>query len=169
MAETNYQEYFQPEIDQLDAQYEKNEKLYDEVHGCLEQNIEKLNGKAMFGASSPHRDIADLGKVLNEIRGNQVSTIKEKSNIKKTIKDFEFKRDNMKQGEKNNVDAQNLMKEMISSIQANHTDLIKTSHQDQTKTTKGVDQLSKLDPDDLGLNENDLKMIEQFKRTNGQR
>lgn len=162
-TETNYQEYFQPEIEQLDQQYKKNEKLYDEVHGCLEHNIEKLGGKTMFGSGSPHRDIADLGKVLNEIRGNQVATIKEKSNIKKTIKEFEFKRDNMKQGEKNNVDAQNLMKELVSSIQSKNNDLIKiTTH--EAANMNGAEKLQKLDPAALGINENDLKMIDQFKR-----
>ena len=163
--ETNYQEYFQPEIDQLDAQYDKNEQLYDEVHGCLEQNIERIQGKTMFGAGSPQRDVADLGKVLNEIRGNQVATIKEKSNIKKTIKEFEFKRDNMKLGEKNNLDAQVLMKEMISSIQTNHVDLIKPKNS-SSSLNKGSEKLQNLKPEDLGLNANDFKMIEQFKRNN---
>ena len=162
--ETDYQAYFQPEINQLDQQYDKNEKLYDEVHGCLEQNIERRGGKTMFGSGSPHRDIADLGKVLNEIRGNQVATIKEKSNIKKTIKEFEFKRENMKQGEKNNVDAQNLMKELVSSIQSKNSDLVKIqSH--EASNLSGIEELKNLDPVKLGINENDLKMIDQFKRS----
>jgi hypothetical protein len=165
--ETNYQQYFQPEIDALENQYQKNEQLYNEVHGCLESNIDKLqNSKQMFGASTPHRDIADLGKVLNEIRGNQVATIKEKSNIKKTIKEFEFKRDNMKLGEKNNVDAQNLMKDLVSSIQARNPEIIKTTNSERS-STKGLDKLQELEPSQLGLNSNDFKMIEQFKRANG--
>jgi hypothetical protein len=161
--ETNYQEYFQPEIDALEKQFNKNEELYNEVHGCLEINIDKINsGKQMFGASTPHRDIADLGKVLNEIRSNQVATIKEKSNIKKTIKEFEFKRDNMKQGEKNNVDAQILMKELVSSIQSKNTDIIKPS----SNNMNGAEKLQNLDPVELGINENDFKMIDQFKKRN---
>jgi prolyl-tRNA synthetase len=163
-TETNYQEYFQPEIDALENQFNKNEKLYNEVHSCLEINIDKINsGKQMFGASTPHRDIADLGKVLNEIRSNQVATIKEKSNIKKTIKEFEFKRDNMKQGEKNNVDAQTLMKELVSSIQTKNMDILKPN---PTNSMSGADKLKNLDPAQLGINENDFKMIDQFKKRN---
>ena len=162
----NYEEYFQPEINMLDQQYNQNEKLYDEVHSSLETNLERMNGKSMFGASSPHRDIAELGKVLNDIRGNQVSTIKEKAGIKKTIKELELRASSMKQSDKSNMDAQNILKDLVSSIQTKNTNLVTASTTEKTNN-KGIDKLKNLNPDDLGINVNDLKMIDQFKKNNG--
>lgn len=163
---STYEEYFQPEINMLDDQYNKNEKLYDEVHSSLEINLDKMNGKSMFGASSPHRDVAELGKVLNDIRGNQVSTIKEKAGIKKTIKELELKASSIKQNDKSNMDAQNILKDLVSSIQSKNSNLI-TPTSNEKSNTKGLDKLKNLNPDQLGINSNDLKMIDQFKKNSG--
>jgi len=163
---STYEEYFQPEINMLDDQYNKNEKLYNEVHSSLEVNLDKMNGKAMFGASSPHRDVAELGKVLNDIRGNQVSTIKEKAGIKKTIKELELKANSIKQNDKTNMDAQNILKDLVSTIQSKNSNLI-TPTNNEKSNTKGLDKLNNLNPDQLGINSNDLKMIDQFKKNSG--
>ena len=98
---SDIEEYFSEEIELFNDQFNENEKLYEEVHRGMEKNLERLDGKAMFGSSSPYRDIAELGKVLNDVRSNQVSIIKERANVKKTVKDLEFKRENMKKDEKN--------------------------------------------------------------------
>ena len=165
MSETNYEKYFEPELTQLDTQYNKNEELYQEVHKSLEKNLDRMEGKAIFGTTSPHRDVAELGKVLNDIRGNQVSTIREKSNIKKNIKDLELRRENMKQGNKDNQDAQLLMKELISNIQAKNPEISRATEKEKTNLA-GREFLDKLNPNDIGVNENDLKMIRKFKQGN---
>ena len=168
MATNEYQEYFQPELDLLDDQYNKNEQLYDEVHGSLERNLERMDGKTMFGTTSPHRDIAELGKVLNDIRGNQVSTIKERSSIKKTIKELELKRDNMKQNSDNAQANEIMMKQMLSTIMTKNPEVTKATVSEKVNN-KGKEELANIDPNTLGLNNNDLAMIDRFKKNLGKR
>jgi len=163
---SDIEEYFGEEIDLLNEQFEENEKLYNEVHRGMEKNLERLDGKAMFGSSSPYRDIAELGKVLNDVRGNQVQIIKERTNVKKTVKDLEFKRENMKKDEKNNSNAELLMKDLISELTRQKPD-ITTSTVAERNSNKGMDKLDKLNPDELGLNENDYRMIDKFKNSGG--
>ena len=163
---TNYQEYFKPELDALDNQYDKNEQLYDEVHKSLERKLDTLDGKAMFGAGSPHRDVAELGKVLNDIRGNQVATIKERTNVKKTIKDFELRERNFNTSTNETEALQEVMKNVITSLQYNNPQVsIPTSK--EKANNDGIEKLKDLDPIALGLNENDMKMIDRFKKSNG--
>lgn len=168
MADNNYQEYFQPELDLLDDQYKKNEDLYKEVHSSLEKNLERMEGKTMFNSSSPHRDIAELGKVLNDIRGNQVSTIKERSGIKKTIKELELKRDNMKQNSDNAQNTEVMMKQMLATIMVKNPELSKATEKEKGDK-RGHEELANLDPNTLGLNNNDLAMIDRFKKNLGKK
>ena len=163
---TNYQEYFKPELDALDNQYNKNEELYGEVHKSLERKLDSLDNKAMFGAGSPHRDVAELGKVLNDIRGNQVATIKERTNVKKTIKDFELRERNLTTNTSETEALQEVMKSVITSLQYNNPQSQVPSYSEK-RNMDGIEHLKKLDPETLGLNENDLKMIDRFKKSNG--
>lgn len=159
---TNYQEYFAPEMEMLDNQYQKNEELYNEVHRSLDKNLAKMEDKGMFGSSSPHRDVAELGKVLNDIRGNQVSTIKERINIKKISKDLEIKERSQKTADAGNENMQVMLKDLIANVQANNAELVRPNYQERTNTT-GREELEKLKPEDLGINENDFAMINRFK------
>lgn len=158
----DYEAYFNPELELLNNQFEENEKLYKEVHKGMEANLERMEQKSMFGSSSPYRDVAELGKVLNDIRSNQVQVIKERTNVKKTIKDLEMRRENSVKGDKNNIDAQGLMRDFLTEIQRQKPDYNKPQVHEITNTT-GIEQLSNLDPAKLGINENDLKMIDRFK------
>lgn len=162
---TDYQEYFKPELDALDNQYNKNEKLYDEVHKSLEKKLDTIDGKSMFGSGSPHRDVAELGKVLNDIRGNQVQTIRERSNVKKTIKDFELRERNFNTATNETEALQEVMKEVITNLQYSNPKAIAPSINEK-KNNEGIEKLKDLDPATLGLNENDLKMIDRFKKAN---
>lgn len=165
MANSEYEEYFKPELEALDDQYTKNESLYNDVYKGMEKNLGRLDARTMLGGgSSPYRDISELGKVLNDIRGNQVSTIKEKTTIKKTIKELELRRENMTKTDNNNVDAQSLMKELITSIQSKTPEFSNVTVKEKTDY-KGLDKLNNLDPEEIGINENDLRMIDKFNNT----
>lgn len=163
---TNYEEYFKPELDALDNQYNKNEELYSEVHKSLEKKLDTIDGKAMFGAGSPHKDVAELGKVLNEIRGNQVATIKERTNVKKTIKDFELRERNINTTVSESDALQEVMKDVITSLQYNNPQVSVPTNKEKANNS-GIEHLKDLDPKTLGLNENDMKMIDRFKKSNG--
>ena len=163
---TNYEEYFQPELDALDNQYNKNEELYTEVHKSLERKLDTIDGKAMFGAGSPHKDVAELGKVLNDIRGNQVATIKERTNVKKTIKDFELRERNINTTVSESDALQEVMKDVITSLQYNNPQVSVPTNKEKANNS-GIEHLKNLDPATLGLNENDMKMIDRFKKSNG--
>lgn len=165
---SDIEEYFGEEIDLLNDQFNENEKLYEEVHRGMDKNLERLDNKTMFGSSSPYRDIAELGKVLNDVRSNQVQIIKERTNVKKTVKDLEFKRESLKKDEKNNSNAEMLMKDLISELTRQKPD-IATATVAEKNDKKGLEQLAKLNPESLGLNENDFKMIDTFKNTGGVR
>ncbi len=163
---SDMEEYFGDEIDLLNDQFNENEKLYEEVHRGMEKNIERLDNKAMFGSSSPYRDIAELGKVLNDVRSNQVQIIKERTNVKKTIKDLELRRENMKKDEKNSANAEILMKDLITEITRQRPEITKPTISEKNNN-KGIEKLNNLNPDQLGLNENDFRMIEKFKNVGG--
>ena len=163
---SDIEEYFSEEIELFNDQFNENEKLYEEVHRGMEKNLERLDGKAMFGSSSPYRDIAELGKVLNDVRSNQVSIIKERANVKKTVKDLEFKRENMKKDEKNSTNAELLMKDLISELTRQQPDIAKSTVAERNNN-KGIEKLENLNPEELGLNENDYRMIDKFKNAGG--
>lgn len=163
---SDIEEYFGEEIELLNEQFDENKKLYEEVHKGMDKNLKRLEGNSMFGSSSPYRDIAELGKVLNDVRSNQVQIIKERTNVKKTIKDLEFKRENIKKDEKNNATAELLMKDLISEITRQKPEIIKPTVSEKNNN-KGIEKLDKLDPEYLGLNENDFKMIDKFKNSGG--
>lgn len=162
----DYEAYFGPELELLENQFQENEKLYNEVHKGMEMNLERMDQKSMFGGSSPYRDVAELGKVLNDIRSNQVQVIKERTNVKKTIKDLELRKENSQKGDKNNMDAQGLMRDFLSEIQRQKPDYNKPQAHEITNQ-KGIENLQTLDPAKLGINENDLKMIDRFKNNGG--
>jgi hypothetical protein len=161
---SDIEEYFGEEIDLLNDQFNENEKLYEEVHKGMDRNLERLDNKAMFGSSSPYRDIAELGKVLNDVRSNQVQIIKERTNEKKTVKDLELRRENMKKDEKNSTNAELLMKDLISELTRQKPEITKSTVAERNNN-KGMEKLNNLNPDELGLNENDFRMIEKFKTT----
>lgn len=158
----DYESYFNPELELLNDQFNQNEQLYNEVHKGMELNLERMGQKSMYGGSSPYRDVAELGKVLNDIRSNQVQVIKERTNIKKTIKDLEMRRDNSNKGDKNNMDAQGLMRDFLTELQRQKPDYNKPQVHEITNNS-GIEKLADLDPVKLGVNENDLKMIDRFK------
>ena len=162
MSESQYSEYFKPELDAMDVQATDNDKLYKEVHKALEKNLERIDGKAMFGSSSPYKDIAQLGDTLNDIRGNQVTIIKEKANIKKNIIDLDIRKENSKsQSTDANVN-QVLMRDILSNLRQQVPNLNKPTHQEMVDN-RGKETLKNLDPDKLGINANDLQMIDRFK------
>ncbi len=157
--------YFGEELELFNAQFNENENLYQEVHKGMEKNLERLDNKTMFGSTSPYRDIAELGKVLNDVRSNQVQIIKERANVKKTIKDLELKRENIKKDETNSANAELLMKDLISELTRQKPEITKTTVAE--RTNKGIEKLQNLNPEELGLNANDFKMIEKFKNAGG--
>jgi hypothetical protein len=161
-----YEEYFKPELDSLNQQSQENDKLYKEVHSSMSKNLDRLNSKQMYGTSSPHRDIAEVGKVLNDIRGNQVQIIKEKANIKKTIIDLDIRKENSKASVKDSNTNEALMQDILREIRHGIPNISKPTHS-EVSSTKGKDELAKIDPKSLGLNENDLSMIKKFKNNSG--
>ena len=160
--ESRYSEYFQPEIDAMDKQASENDKLYNEVHKAIEKNLGRLDGKMMMGASSPYRDIAMLGDTLNDIRANQVSIIKEKANIKKTIIDLDIRKENSKSQSNDAETNQLLMRDILTRIQKEIPNITKPTNTEMSDN-RGIEQLKNLDPKKLGLNSNDFSMIEKFK------
>ena len=161
LEDSRYVEYFQPELNAMDEQSKKNNELYDEVHKAMEKNIERLDGKAMFGSSSPHKDIAAIGEVLNSIRSNQVSIIKEKANIKKTIIDLDIRKENAKSQTSNAEVNQTLMQDLLNEFNRKLPNANRPSTT-ELKDNRGREKLGEIDPDTLCLNENDFKMIDRF-------
>lgn len=168
IKDMDFQEYFEPEINELESQSKKNEELYDEVHQSLEKNLERLNAKTMYGAGTPHKDISALGDTLNSIRSNQVQIIKEKSNVKKTIIDLELKRSNQKIEAQASNTNETLMRELLMEFNHKVPNFNEVSPSEKSNT-KGAEELANLDPKQLGINENDLKMIDKFAETGGKR
>lgn len=160
----DYGEYFDPELQELNIQSSKNDILYDEVHKSMEKCLDKLEAKTMYGAGGmPHKDVASLGTVLNDIRSNQVQIIKEKSGIKKTIAELTLKRNSQKTDEKNASTSESLMREVLMEINRKNPQMTKAT-QSELSNKNGIDKLNDLDPKQLGINENDLKMINKFSK-----
>ena len=168
MIESKYYQEFEPEMAALDKQSQENEKLYDEVHKAMEKCVERLDGKQMFGTTSPTKDIAQLGEVLNDIRSNQVQTIKEKANIKKTIFDLDIRKENSRAQSQDANTNQMLMRDILSKIQKEAPTLSKPTAAEMADNS-GRDGLKNLDPRELGVNENDMKMISRFVQNKGKR
>lgn len=168
MIDSKYYNEFQPELEALDKQTTENDKLYGEVHKAMESCLGRLEGKQMFGSSSPTKDIAQLGEVLNGVRKSQIDIIKEKGNIKKTIFDLDIRKDNSKSQSQDANTNQMLMRDILTRIQKEAPNVTKPTA-DELSNTTGRDALKHLNPDELGINENDYKMINVFKTNKGKR
>lgn len=164
-VKSNYQEKFDPILTALDEQATLNSELYDEVHKSLEKDLKRLDGDRMIGSSSPSKSIAETGKVLSEIRGNQVNIIKEKSNVIKTIADLEIRERNSNSQATDAGTNQFLMQNILNEISKKVGDISKPTIS-EIQDNRGKEALDKLDPKTLGLNDNDFAMIDKFKNTN---
>lgn len=165
-VESKYKEQFDPIISELDEQAKLNTELYNEVHKSLEKDLRRLDGERMIGSTSPSKSIAETGKVLSEIRGNQVNIIKEKSNVIKTIADLDIRERNSKSQATDAGTNQFLMQNLLNEISKKVGDISKPSVS-EIRDNRGKDALDKLDPDALGLNDNDFAMIDKFKHSSG--
>ena len=165
-VKSNYEEKFEPIINALDEQANLNNELYNEVHKSLEKDLNRLNGERMIGSSSPSKSIAETGKVLSEIRGNQVNIIKEKANIIKTVADLEIRERNSNNQATDTETNQFLMHNILNEISKKIGNVSKPSIS-EIQDNRGKEELDKLNPDVLGLNDNDFAMIDRFKNTNG--
>ena len=166
MAVKSYEEQFAPIITELDEQAKLNTELYNEVHKSLEKDLNRLNGERMIGSTSPSKSIAETGKVLSEIRGTQVNIIKEKSNVIKTIADLQIRERNSKSQETDAGTNQFLMQNLLNEISRKIGDVSKPSIS-EIRDTRGKEALDKLDPEALGMNDNDFAMIDKFKQASG--
>ena len=166
MAVKSYEEQFAPIITELDEQAKLNTELYNEVHKSLEKDLNRLNGERMIGSTSPSKSIAETGKVLSEIRGTQVNIIKEKSNVIKTIADLQIRERNSKSQETDAGTNQFLMQNLLNEISRKVGDVSKPSIS-EIRDNRGKEALDKLDPEVLGMNDNDFAMIDKFKQTSG--
>ena len=110
--------------------------------------------------------IAETGKVLSEIRGTQVNIIKEKSNVLKTIADLEIRERNSKSQETDAGTNQFLMQNLLNEISRKVGDVSKPS-MSEIRDNRGKEALDKLDPEALGMNDNDFAMIDKFKQASG--
>lgn len=160
IGELKYQEIFQDELNELNNQAAEVDNLYDETHKALEKNINRMTDKSMFGTTSPYRDISELSKSLTSIKQTRVSISHEKINLKKTIVELGLK------DKQSNTDSQNantselLMRDILTQISRKH-EINKPAPEEINN--KGIDNLDSLDPKQLGLNDNDERMIERFK------
>lgn len=160
IGELKYQEIFQDELNELNNQAAEVDSLYDETHKALEKNINRMTDKSMFGTTSPYRDISELSKSLTSIKQTRVSISHEKINLKKTIVELGLK------DKQSNTDSQNantselLMRDILAQIGRKH-EINKPAPGEINN--KGIDNLDSLDPKQLGLNDNDERMIERFK------
>lgn len=160
IGELKYQEIFQDELNELNNQAAEIDNLYDETHKALEKNINRMTDKSMFGTTSPYRDISELSKSLTSIKQTRVSISHEKINLKKTIVELGLK------DKQSNTDSQNantselLMRDILTQISRKH-EINKPAPEEINN--KGIDNLDSLDPKQLGLNDNDERMIERFK------
>ena len=166
MAVKSYEEQFAPIITELDEPAKLNTELYNEVHKSLEKDLNRLNGERMIGSTSPSKSIAETGKVLSEIRGTQVNIIKEKSNVIKTIADLQIRERNSKSQETDAGTNQFLMQNLLNEISRKVGDVSKPSIS-EIRDNRGKEALDKLDPEVLGMNDNDFAMIDKFKQTSG--
>lgn len=159
--DTGYNDYFKPELDALDKEAVITDNLYNEAHQALEKNISRMNDKTMFGSTSPYRDISELSKTLGGIRQTKVSIVHEKIALKKTISELELKNKQSKTDAQNGNTSELLMRDILVQIGAK-ADFSKPSIHELTNNN-GKENLDNLNPKDIGVNENDLKMIDKFK------
>jgi len=164
-VESNYKEQFAPIIVELDEQARLNTELYNEVHKSLERDLKRLDGDRMIGSTSPAKSIAETGKVLSEIRGTQVNIIKEKSNVIKTIADLDIRERNSKSQATDAGTNQFLMQNLLNEISRKVGDMSKPT-MSEIQDNRGKDALENLDPEALGMNDNDFAMIDKFKAGN---
>ncbi len=162
LNDDNYGDYFEPELKELDDESVKIDSLYDEAHQALEKNINRMNDKTMFGSSSPYRDISELSKTLGGIRQTKVSIVHEKIALKKTISELELKSKQTSTDAKNGNTNELLMRDILAEI-GHKVDINKPTVKEMTNDN-GKEMLDNLSPKSLGINENDLKMIDKFKK-----
>ena len=165
-VKSNYEEKFKPILSELDEQATLNNELYNEVHKSLEKDLNRLNGERMIGSTSPSKSIAETGKVLSEIRGNQVNIIKEKANVIKTVADLEIRERNSNTQATDAGNNQLLIHNVLNEISKKVGDISKPTIS-EIQDNRGRDKLDNLNPETLGLNDNDYAMIDRFKNTNG--
>jgi len=159
-----YSHIFDNELDQLDDQYNKTNELFEKVSLALDKNITRMNDKAMFGTTSPYRDISELSKSAASIRQTALSITHERVGIKKTIAELEIKAKQTKTDAQNAMTSETLMKDILSKIQSvPELDKKIMKQQSDHNTSRGMERLANLDPKDLGINENDIKSISRFK------
>lgn len=155
-----YKKMFEEDIKEFDNQAKETDKLYNETHSALERNLNRMSDKQMFGSSSPYRDIAELSKTLTGIRQTRISIVKERAAVKKTMVELSLKAQSNNNDTKNANTNEMLMKDILAQFDK-RVDNIKMNN--SANMNKGLDKLSNLDPESVGLNENDVKMIENFK------
>ena len=158
--EENYKELFDPELNELNTQAVKTDELYNETHQALEKNINRMNDKSMFGTSSPYRDISELSKSLTSIRQTSISIIREKISLKQIIQNLILKSAQIKSDSKTANVNESLMRNILTEI--NRKTELRPTHNELTNNN-GIEHLDKYKIDELGLNDNDLKMIEKFR------
>lgn len=159
-----YDELFINEENELNNQYDKTEELYNETHKALDKNILRMESKTMIGTTSPYRDISELSKTLTGIRQTSVNITKEKINLKKIKVELELKEKQTATNSQNAQTSETMLRDIVTSIG------IKEAFMKNTKTSnKGIENLKNLDIEDIGINENDLKMIEAYKKSDGKR
>jgi hypothetical protein len=90
----------------------------------------------------------------------------ERTNVKKTIKDFELRERNFNTSTNETEALQEVMKNVITSLQYNNPQVSVPTNKEKANND-GIEKLKDLDPIALGLNENDMKMIDRFKKSNG--
>lgn len=157
----DYSSYFKPELDALDNEGKEIDKLYNETHQALEKQINRMNSPTMIGSTSPYRDISELSKTLGGIRQTKVSVTHEKIALKKTVAELELKNKQTQTNAQNGNTNELLMRDILNQI-SHKTDISKPN-KTELSDNEGLDKLGQIDPKKLGINENDLKMIEKFK------
>jgi hypothetical protein len=159
MADDNkYADLFKDEMVDLQDQAKETDKLYDETHQAMEKNLDRMNSKTMFGSTSPYRDISELSKSLTGIRQTRVSITRERINLKKSQAELEIKNKQTDNDSKNATTNEFIMRDYMSKF-------IGSSQQNGNQDNTGIDKLSKLTEKDVGLNENEINMISNFKGT----
>lgn len=162
--EENYKELFKGELSQLDDQYAKTNDLYDKTYKALDKNVQRMEEKTVFGGTSPYRDISELSKSLGSISQTTLAITREKINTKKTIAELELKAKRNVSDAKTADTNEFLMRDMLIKLGSKNN----LTRPDKSElSTKGIENLNNMNPNELGINENDLKGIERFKKASG--
>ena len=79
------------------------------------------------------------------------------------LAELTLKRNSQKTDEKNASTSESLMREVLMEINRKNPQMTKAT-QSELSNKNGIDKLNDLDPKQLGINENDLKMINKFSK-----